>query len=81
MMRAGAVAALGIEPNRGSRNSERANRTATVTAVRPVLPPSATPEALSTNVVTVDVPRTAPSVVPIASARRASLQLGIDPSF
>ena len=81
MISAGAVAALGIDPNSGSRNSERRKRTATVTAVRPVLPPSETPDALSTNVVTVEVPRTAPTVVPIASANRASLQLGIEPSF
>ena len=36
---------------------------ADVTAVSPVLPPSVTPEALSTNVVVVDVPSTAPAVV------------------
>ena len=46
----------------------------------PVLPPAATPEALSTNVVTVDVPKTEPAVVPMASARRPCLQLGIEPS-
>ena len=34
--------------------------------VRPVRPPSATPEALSTKVVTVEVPQTAPTVVPTA---------------
>ena len=51
-----------------------------MTAVSPVLPPSETPEALSTNVVTVDVPKIAPTVVPIASANRASLQFWIDPS-
>ena len=44
---------------------------AVVTAVSPVLPPSDTPEALSTKVVVVDVPRTAPAVVATASARRA----------
>ena len=41
----------------------------TIVDVRPVLPPSVTPDALSTNVVTVDVPSTAPAVVPIASAK------------
>ncbi|MPM24000.1 hypothetical protein SDC9_70477 [bioreactor metagenome] len=81
MIKAGAVAALGIEPNSGSRNSERANRMATTRAVRPVRPPSTTPEEDSTKVVTVEVPSTAPTVVPTASANRASLQLGIEPSF
>lgn len=36
---------------------------AVVMAVRPVLPPSDTPEALSTKVVVVEVPRAAPAVV------------------
>ena len=49
---------------------------AVVTAVSPVLPPSDTPEALSTKVVVVDVPRTAPAVVATASARSAPLMLG-----
>ena len=35
--------------------------------VKPVLPPAATPEAHSTNVVTVDVPQTAPETVAIES--------------
>ena len=42
-------------------------------AVNPVLPPSLTPVALSTKVVTVLVPRTAPAVVATASAIRAPL--------
>ena len=50
-----------------------------MTAVRPVRPPSVTPEALSTNVVTVDVPSTAPAVVATASAIRAPLILGSFP--
>jgi hypothetical protein len=44
----GAVAACGIIKNNGAKNSARRNKAATVKAVRPVLPPSATPEALST---------------------------------
>ena len=50
-----------------------------VTAVRPVLPPSVTPDALSTNVVVVVVPKTAPTVVATASARRAPLICGSFP--
>ena len=57
------------------------NRIAVVTDVRPVLPPSDTPDALSTNVVVVDVPRTAPAVVAIASARSAPLIRGSFPSL
>ena len=41
---------------------------AVVAEVSPVLPPSDTPDALSTNVVVVVVPRTAPTVVATASA-------------
>ena len=40
-------------------------------AVRPVRPPSATPEALSTKVVVVEVPNTAPTEVAIASESSA----------
>ena len=80
MIKAGAVAADGIEPKRGAKKSDKIKRTATVRAVKPVLPPSTTPAELSTNVVTVEVPRIAPQVVPIASANKASLQLGIVPS-
>lgn len=47
--------------------------------VRPVRPPSLTPDALSTNVVTVLVPMMAPAVVPIASTRNACLSRGILP--
>ena len=50
-------------------------------AVRPVLPPSDTPEALSTKVVVVDVPKIAPVVVARASAIRAPLILGSLPSL
>ena len=60
---------------------ETPNNTAVVTAVRPVRPPSETPDALSTKVVTVDVPRTAPAVVATASAINAPLILGSLPSL
>ena len=71
--RAGAVAKDGIARKIGDRNRDRPNKMAVVTAVSPVLPPSDTPEALSTKVVVVDVPRTAPAVVATASARSAPL--------
>lgn len=79
--RTGAVAALGIIRNRGDRKRATKKRMAVVKAVSPVFPPSATPEALSTYVVTVLVPRHAPTVVPTASANRAALTLGILPSL
>lgn len=69
--RTGAVAAAGINPNSGAINNERKNRIAVVSDVRPVLPPSATPAELSTNVVTVEVPMHAPKIVPIASVVKA----------
>ena len=46
--RAGAVAAAGIERNKGEKNNDIAKHTATTTAVRPERPPCATPAALST---------------------------------
>ena len=52
-----------------SKRMARAKRTADVTAVRPVLPPAATPEADSTKVVVVEVPKTAPTEVATASAQ------------
>ena len=72
---------MGLQGKIGDRNNARPNRIAVVTAVRPVLPPSDTPEALSTNVVVVDVPRTAPAVVASASARSAPLIFGSFPSL
>ena len=43
----------GIARKIGDRNRDRPNKMAVVTAVSPVLPPSDTPEALSTKVVVV----------------------------
>ena len=68
---AGPVACAGIIPNTGNKNKLRKKKNAVDKAVRPVLPPSATPDADSTNVVTVLVPSRAPAVVPIASANNA----------
>src|SRR5699024_7535689 len=69
--RAADVAADGIIENIGKKNAAITKHPAVERAVRPVLPPSATPDELSTKVVTVDVPTRAPIVVPTASAIRA----------
>ena len=61
MTSAGAVAKDGMARKIGDRNSDSPKRIAVVTAVSPVLPPSVTPDALSTKVVVVEVPRTAPA--------------------
>ena len=75
-MRAGAVAKPGIDVNTGAIMSERRNRIPVMMDVSPVLPPSATPVELSTNVVVVEVPSIAPAVVATASARSAFFILG-----
>ena len=62
-IKAGAVANDGIARKIGDRNNDNPNKMAVVAEVSPVLPPSDTPDALSTNVVVVVVPRTAPTVV------------------
>ena len=59
---------------------ERRKSKAVVKAVRPVFPPAATPAEDSTNVVVVEVPRTAPEEVAIASARSAGRIFGSLPS-
>lgn len=74
--RAAAVAADGIIEKIGKKKVEITKHPAVARAVRPVLPPSATPDDDSTKVVTVLVPRIAPQVVPTASARRAFLISG-----
>ena len=50
-----------------------------VRAVRPVRPPASTPDADSTNVVTVDVPVQAPTMVPMESDSMACFICGILP--
>src|SRR5690554_8177741 len=70
-IKAGAVADAGTIKKMGARKSARANIIAVERAVKPVLPPTATPDALSTYEVTVLVPNIAPKVVPSASAKRA----------
>ena len=76
IIRAGAVANEGIARKIGDRNRDRPNKIAVVTAVRPVLPPSDTPEALSTKVVVVEVPSTAPTVVATAFCQERTLDVG-----
>src|SRR5699024_618580 len=79
MTKAGAVAADGIIVNKGAKNKDNANIPAVDKAVSPVRPPAATPDADSTKVVTVDVPRQAPEIVPTASAIKALPTLGSFP--
>ena len=52
-------------------NIDRIKHIPQVTAVKPVLPPAATPAPLSTNDVTVLVPMIAPTTVPTESANKA----------
>ena len=79
MISAGAVAKDGIAVKIGAKNIEIKNRNPETIAVNPVRPPAATPEDDSTNVVTVEVPRTAPAVVAIASDNKAGLIPGSFP--
>ena len=50
------MAKEGIAKKIGDKNMERPNKIAITNDVNPVLPPSETPVALSTYVVTVEVP-------------------------
>jgi hypothetical protein len=78
---AGAVAKLGMARKMGAKKIAETNRPAAVMAVRPVRAPTATPAALSTKVVVVEVPRTAPTEVAMASAERALEARGRVPSL
>ena len=75
-IRAGAVANAGIAVNIGANRIDIRKRKPVTTEARPVLAPTPTPAELSTNVVVVEVPNTAPTDVAMASARRACLILG-----
>ena len=68
MMSAGAVAKAGMARKMGAKRMESRKRAAAVSAVRPVRPPAVTPAADSTKVVVVEVPKTAPAEVAMASA-------------
>lgn len=61
------VAHGGIEAKMGAKKMEMMKQTPVVIAVRPVLPPSATPAPDSMNAVTGDVPIKAPSEIERAS--------------
>ena len=61
------------------KNNATAKQQATTNAVSPERPPCATPDALSTYVVVVEVPKHAPTVVAIASAINASFKRSILP--
>jgi hypothetical protein len=63
MISAGAVAQAGMIAAKGARKRQTAKQAAVTREVRPVLPPAATPDADSTKVVQVEVPRTAPLTV------------------
>ena len=60
---------------------DTANKIPVVRAVKPVRPPSATPVALSTNVVVVETPNREPKIVARESANKVPLILGIFPSL
>ena len=79
-IKAGAVAKDGIAKKIGDKIIDIKNNNPVVIAVKPVLPPEATPEALSTKVVVVDVPKIAPATVAIASASKAPFIRGNLPS-
>lgn len=69
---AGAVTAFVTVLNTsGDKKIDNKNKIPVVQAVRPVLPPTPTPEVDSTKLVTVLVPTIEPNTVPIASASKA----------
>lgn len=76
---AGAVAKDGMDVNSGEKKVASRNKIPVVIAVRPVRPPTATPAEDSTKVVTVEVPKTAPAEVAIASDISAGLIAGRRP--
>ena len=79
MMRTGAVAAPGTAKKNGAKKSAIKKQIEVTKAVKPERPPSATPEADSTKVVTVEEPNMAPVVVSMASTKKAFFKCGIRP--
>ena len=70
--RAGAVTAfVTADSTIGENRMDTKNSIPVVQAVKPVLPPTSTPEVDSTKEVTVEVPKAAPATVPTASATSA----------
>ena len=78
--RAGAVAKAGTDCANGANIRQAANSTATVTAVRPVRPPSLIPAPLSIYDVVFDVPANAPTTVAVESASNARSISSTSPS-
>ena len=68
---AGAVAKAGTDCANGAKKRHAANSAATVTAVKPVRPPSLIPAPLSMYEVVLDVPTNAPTTVAAESASHA----------
>jgi len=66
-IRAGAVAQEGTMFARGARKRHARKQKEVTRLAKPVLAPAATPEAHSTKVVQVEVPRTEPARVPTES--------------
>ena len=75
-IKAGAVANPGTAVKIGAKKIAAKNKSPVTTEANPVLAPSPTPAELSTKVVVVEVPNTAPAEVAMASAKRAGLILG-----
>ena len=78
---AGAVANPGIAVKIGAKKIAIRNSRPVTMDARPVLAPAPTPAELSTNVVVVEVPSTAPAEVAMASAKSACLMRGSFPSL
>jgi hypothetical protein len=68
------VAQDGMEAKIGAKNTETKNATPVNIAVRPVLPPSEIPVALSMKAVTGDVPMRAPMLILNASTQYAIVE-------
>ena len=66
------MAAKGMALTKVARNELMAKQIATTTLVRPVRPPTPIPEALSTKVVVLEVPKIDPTEVAMASANNCS---------
>ena len=83
IIKAGEViaAAPDNEATNGPKSEEIINKIATVTDVKPVRPPAATPDDDSTNAVVGLVPNIEPAVVATESAKRAARARGNLPFF
>lgn len=75
--KAGAVAKPGTDWARGAKNKQQINKKATTTAVKPVRPPAATPEADSIYGVVDEVPNAAPATIAVESANSAFSNVAI----